>query len=210
MCVSWWWQFLPSSDARFFENCDASLWLGGRSRPLQHSDQSRGRHLLPRSCATSASSWPTFSAQGRGSECCDARVQVWCPKLQIQRELKADETLAAKDTTPSGSNRRRIDDLSAMRMRPYMQGKDDVAHCIIIGMRWNSALHYYGTVGTLVQGAACVTRDGHCRHRLHHRQNHVVSHRCHQGPPPYETAERRGESHTKRRQLCAERARKQA
>ena len=96
-----------------------------------------------------------------------------------------------------------VDDLSAMRMRPYSRSDDDVRYCIIQGTHWDKAPNVRGAVKTPVKVPP--TTHGvalHTGHHQHHRQILMYSlqrHRFH-----HHTKQRNWESRIKRRQLCAE------
>ena len=70
----------------------------------------------------------TFAAASK------VREEVMCPTLQVQRELKEYGTFTRYTIKQQHTDS--IDDLNAIRGRPYILGEgDDVACCIITGMQ---------------------------------------------------------------------------
>ena len=72
------------------------------------------------------------------------------PTTTVKRELEGrplavEYTVRQLHTEP-------MDDLSAMRVRPYIRAKnDDVAYCIVTVIQWDKTVHYHGVVRTIVR-----------------------------------------------------------
>ena len=137
-----------STDAHLFEDSHSHPQRPKRCQPAREC------HILRRSCARRASSWPAFSVMrvlrfvlswsasavtlGAGTSAF-LRDEVICSKVLFKRPVKLDGTLAVKmrrdawfffsqpHTEPTGR-------LNAVRMRPYSRSVEDDKYCVTAGM----------------------------------------------------------------------------